>query len=243
VIDQVCCTASNDYCGSKFAALAMEEPAGPYLGCEAAPGATGSTDSGFWMLALLLLIGVRRRAAVLAAPVLVLFCAAPAPANAEPTRAFASVEGHGSFLNDSPNASLLDVTFGYSARGGYRWGRWRAVIHVEHNAWLVTEYGAAVNAGAFNLGVGAEVLLFDDLIRIGLVVGPSLLLFDTPLDDSGSTGIFSDLRPLGFRYEVADGVIVTFDPLTMSVVAPVLGDPPLRKIERRTYAGMEMGFF
>ena len=237
-MDMHCCTQANDYCGSKYAILAMEEPAAPYLGCEASPG-SGETP---WAvgLSLLLLVGLRRRGSAVGAALMLLVLVPDA--YAEAPRAFASVEGHGSLLNDTPNAALLDVTFGYSVRGGYRWGRWRATLHVEQNAWLSTEYGTSLNAGAFNLGVGAEALLFDDRVRVGFVVGPSVLLYDTPLDKSGTTGVFSDLRPMGFRYAITDHIVVTFDPITFSVVAPVTSDPPLRKLERRTYVGAEFGF-
>jgi uncharacterized protein (TIGR03382 family) len=233
-MDETCCTEANAYCGSKFAPIAKTEPAGPYLGCQSTP-ATAS-----WLLALVLLLGLRRRGVFLAAPVLLLTLAPSA--RAESTRAFAAVEGHGSFLSDTPNGSLLDVTFGYSARGGYRWDRWRAVVHLEQNAWLRTEFGAAVDAGTFNLGVGAEVLLFDDFIRVALIAGPSFLLFDTVLDKSGTTGLFAEARPIGFRYNVAERVVVTFDPMTFAIVWPVLSDPPLRKVEHRTYVGVEFGF-
>lgn len=238
---EVCCDASNAYCDSPYLSTAKQKPAGPYLGCVARPGA----GSGAGALALLVgLLGLaRRRAGPALALLATLLIAAPADAQeAEAPRAFVTVEGHGSALDDNANGALLVPTLGAGVRAGWRWGRWRAGLHVERNWWVPVEFGVSVDPGALNVAAVGEALFFDGFVRSSVALGASILLYDTVLDDAGTTGPFLELRPAGLRWAVGGGVHLVFDPLSVAVVYPVVRDPPLRKIERRTLFGVETTF-
>ncbi len=155
---------------------------------------------------------------------------------------FVSLDTHASLLSDMAERSVLAGTFGYGLRGGFRWCNIGILLLVEHNMWVATEYDAKVVAGAVNLGVGADYIYGNGLVRSALVVGPSILAWDTLLDDAGTVGLFLDIRPVGLRWPVHDFLVVGLDPLNLSVVAPVLGGIPLVNIQYRTYLYLEASF-
>ena len=241
-IQATCCDGKNDFCGSPFAEVARQEPAGPYLGCAAAPFDGGGGAPLAWATVLLLLAVSRGRRRGVAAVVLAMGLCVPTARADDAPRAFITVEGHGSALDDTANAALLAPTFGAGVRGGWRWGRWRAGLHVERNWWVPVEFGVSVDPGVLNVAAFGEVLWFDGFVRSSFGVGAAILMYDTDLDGAGTTGPFIELRPAGLRWAVGGGVHLVFDPLSVAVVHPVLRDPPLRKIERRTLFGVEATF-
>jgi hypothetical protein len=157
-----------------------------------------------------------------------------------PGGAFAEVEGHASLLSDAPERSFINATMGYGVRAGYRWQRWGLVGQVERNYWLPTELSHALVAGALNIGVGAEWFVVDGRVRLSAVAGPSILWFDATFDGKGTTGLFADLRPAGLRWRLGRALAVSFDPLSLAVVAPVLSSPGIVQLEYRTLLGLEV---
>lgn len=173
----------------------------------------------------------------------VLLSASPVSAEeTDTTGAFVAVEWHQSLLTGVANRTLLNITYGGALRGGYRFGRWGVFGHVEQNLWQNSEQNSDTVQGALNLGVGGEYLYADGFVRTTLVVGPSILLFDTILDDAGSTGFFLDLRPVGLRWNPWSDLHINLDPLTFAIVAPVLDGIPLVQVEYRTTLGVEWAF-
>ena len=110
---------------------------------------------------------------------------------------------------------------------------WSWIARTNHRA-----IGSIVQ-GALNVGVGGELLYFEQRARASVAVGPSVLLFDSGLDDAGTTGIFVDVRPVALRWRFHDRVTLQVDPLTFTVVAPVLERIPLVLVEYRTVVGLE----
>jgi hypothetical protein len=148
-------------------------------------------------------------------------------------------ELHASFLSDASDRSLLQDTFGYAGRIGWRWDSFGIFLQGEQNLWDTREFERSIVQGALNLGLGAELLYFEQRARSSVAFGPSILLFDSGLDDAGSTGIFVDVRPVGLRWQFSDRVGLQVDPLTFTVVAPVLEGIPLVMVEYRTVLGLE----
>ncbi|MDJ0765100.1 MAG: hypothetical protein QNJ97_19110 [Myxococcota bacterium] len=155
---------------------------------------------------------------------------------------FAAVEGHISLFSDIAEASLIAGSFGYGVRGGYRWHSWGVFLIAEHNMWVATEYETNVVQGAYNIGFGASFSYAHGFVRSAVAVGPSILAFDTLLDDAGTTGIYVDLRPVGLRFAVHRYLVIGVDPLNFSVVAPVLDRIPLVMIQYRSMLYLEVAF-
>jgi len=89
--------------------------------------------------------------------------------------------------------------------------------------------------------VGAEWLPLGERVRLSATAGPSILWFDTTFDEKGHVGLFADLRPAGLRWPTGRLVAISFDPLSLAIVAPVLGSPGIVKLEYRTLLGVELG--
>ncbi len=147
---------------------------------------------------------------------------------------FIGTEIHASLLSDIADRSILAGTFGYAFRGGVQWRAWEFFIHAEHNLWVATELEAKVVTGAFNLGLGASWSYANGFIRTSAAVGPSILTFDTTLDDAGSVGFFVDLRPVGLRWQLDEHWLLGVDPLAFALVVPVLDGIPLVRVEYRS---------
>ncbi|MFN3200478.1 MAG: hypothetical protein ACE366_18915 [Bradymonadia bacterium] len=233
------CTLANDYCDSVWLDKAREEQTGPYLeaifGCSTRPGQPGGV-----LLGLVVLLGLMRRRAL--GVVALLLCVAPQSAHAlwPPDGGFVSLEGHGSALSDAPDRAIISPTVGWGLRGGARWDKWGAFVHVERNHWLQLERSGKFVPGSLNTGLGVELISGGGFIRSSFTIGMSILMYDTLLDDKGTVGGFTDMRPMGLRWELAEGVRLAFDPLSFAVVAPVpLGEAPLRLFEYRTLLGVE----
>jgi len=235
LVHQAGCTAANGFCGSPYRPIAEEKLSQPYLkaifGCQAARGTPG------WpALLVVLALGLRRRV-VRMALIVAAIAATAAPAQAT---VVAAAEGHFSLFSDLPERSVINATMGYALRGGYRRGQWGVLLEVERNYWLPTELSHELEAGALNVGVGGEWLSAGGFIRSSAVIGPSILLFDTGLDDKGHVGLFLDLRPAGLRWMLGRQLALVLDPLTVALVAPVLGSPGIHQIEYRTLLGLEV---
>ena len=130
-----------------------------------------------------------------------------------------------------------------AAKSGYRWARdWGAYFQIEHNLWTETELESTVRQGVLNLGAGGERLYFLRRMRAAAALGPSILLYDTALDDAGTTGLFFDVRPTGVRWPLGNRLLLVLDPLTFTVVLPVLGGIPLVQIQHRTVLALEYDF-
>ncbi len=157
--------------------------------------------------------------------------------------AFAGVEGHFSLFSDITNETILAGTFGYAIRGGYRWSGWGVFGQIEHNMWgTPNQNEETVVRGAVNIGVGAEYTYAEGFMSTSLVLGPSVLAFNTLLDRAGTTGLFVHLRPAGFRWNVHEHLTLVLDPLSFAFVAPVLGGIPLIYTQYRTTFGIEGSF-
>ena len=232
-----CCSSTNGYCASPYLATAQEKLTKPYLatvlGCavpgRARPGAPGSI-----VLAVALAALFRRCRRLLTVALLI------GARRAQAGEMFAGAEGHLSLLSDVPERSVINATMGYALRGGYRWEAWGAFVLVERNHWLPTELSRAAEPGALDVGLGAEYLAAGGRVRLSLAAGPSILWFDTALDGKGTVGLFIDARPAGLRWRLSQHLRLALDPLAVTLVAAVLGQPGIRQLEYRTLLGLEL---
>ena len=146
------------------------------------------------------------------------------------------IEGCVGLISDVMEDGVLNISFGYSARGGVQWGKWGAFLHVGHSLWYAYQSTTRTDAGVLNLALGAEYRYFKGRARTSLAAGTSTLLFDHLLDDAGTTGLFIDLRPVGLRFPVTKRFAISLEPLTFVLMAPVLSKE--RKIVQLIYRSM-----
>jgi hypothetical protein len=147
---------------------------------------------------------------------------------------FAQAEGGASALSDASEQSFLAGALGYGFRMGWRSAPWGAFVQIGQDMWLTSEVNSQLVDGVMNIGLGGEYFYFSQRLRASLAAGTSTLLFDTILDESGTTGLFVDLRPAGLRWTITDWMTIELDPLTFSVSAPVLFGLPMVRVEYRT---------
>jgi hypothetical protein len=234
-----CCSSANGYCAAPLLGIAREQVTQPYLQTVFGCAVARHTRAGALGLAVALLAlafrARRRRTAAVALVLIAVAWGRPAAAG----EMFAAAEGHLSLLSDVPERSIINATLGYALRGGYRWDSWGVLIHVERNHWLPTELSRGIEPGALNVGLGVEYLAAGGRVRTSLAAGPSFLWFDTALDDKGTVGLFVEARPAGLRWRVSDHLRVVLDPLSVALVAPVLGQPGIRQLEYRTLLDLE----
>lgn len=151
-------------------------------------------------------------------------------------------ELHYSILTELSERSTIAPAFGYALKGGYRWGRWGLFGQFEHNMWVATELDKEVVLGAFNIGIGFEASYFNGRARTSVAFGPSILAFDTALDERGNVGMFLDIRPIGIKWDIKRHFRLGLDPLSYAMVAPVLDGIALVQIQYRTTFWMEGRF-
>ncbi|HNU68819.1 MAG TPA: hypothetical protein PKG82_06675 [Myxococcota bacterium] len=154
-------------------------------------------------------------------------------------KVFVVVDVHASLLSDAEDRKPLGDSFGYAVKAGWRFGRLGVFASFEHNLWIRSELKSGVSAGVANIGIGLEVNYLHGYARTSLAIGPSVLLFDTGIDQAGSTGFFMDLRPIGLRWPITRFFALTLDPISFALVAPALDRVPLVTVQFRTTVGFE----
>lgn len=153
---------------------------------------------------------------------------------------FAQAEGHAAVLNDDTRSNLIAGGFGYALRVGWRWDHLGVFAQGGQDAWFATGIRRNFDPGVLNLGLGAEFRYFDERVRSSVAGGTSTLLFDTPLDDAGTTGWFANLRPAGFRWSLTDHVALELHPVSFMIMQPVTKQERLTKVEYQTVLALEI---
>jgi hypothetical protein len=235
------CTSVNDYCESIWVDLARQEPTGPYLeefiGCDAHLRDDRMVE---WsMLLMLCMLWVLRRSRL---SVICFAMMMSGLIHDVQARSLVQGEVHASLLSDSPDRSVLANTYGWGLRGGYAWESWVALVHIEQNLWLSTELTDRTTRGVLNAGIGGAYLYGDEFIRSSVVIGTSTMLFDTIFDESGTTGLFFDLRPIELRWFPRDWLALNLTPFSFTYVSPALAEPAIRMVLYRTVFGAEFIF-
>jgi hypothetical protein len=148
-------------------------------------------------------------------------------------------------LGRSRNAATgwrLGRTFAAGAAFGRRWERFDAFVESEANGWSSTRPdGSRDRALAVDLGIGAGVSYAGGFLRTSLAAGLSILGIPTDVDRAGSTGIYVDLRPVGYRWPLARAWVVGVQPLSFTLAMPVLTGIPLIETQFRTSVTVEYG--
>ena len=174
-------------------------------------------------------------------------CMIPSSATAEDFRFgntwFGQVEGYASLFGSIGDRSMEGTAFGGGLKGGYRWESWGVFLTIESNSWVAPATGptpsapaqpSSVRSGALNIAVGGELIYANRYLRSALAIGPSILLDGDNLDSAGTTGLFVDLRMVGIRWPIKKWLVLMLDPVSFSLVAPVLTGIPLALFQFRS---------
>ncbi len=145
---------------------------------------------------------------------------------------------HGTLFSGVAGRSLADWSYGAALNVSAARGRHRLGLRAEFVVWHSVESRSRIATPVFNVGVQYGILL-RDFIEVSAAIGPSVLLAGNLLDQAGSVGVFVEIRPCGFRWRIA-AVELGFDPLTFSIVAPVLGAIPLVRVQFRTVLSLRL---
>lgn len=156
----------------------------------------------------------------------------PAPAAAE-VRGVAAVE---------VGLSLAEPSAVVGIEGGLRVDhQWTFLLEVDWNPWFAIGAPDPAEGGVLNVGVGVEHVFAEGLLRAALFAGSSTLLFDTALDQGGTTGMFLELVPLSVRVPLIDDVMtMRIDPISAHLIVPVLTGIPLVRYEFRHAVSFEV---
>ncbi|MFT5352826.1 MAG: hypothetical protein ACI9KE_000023 [Polyangiales bacterium] len=145
---------------------------------------------------------------------------------------------HGSLLSSVAGRSTLDLTYGAALRFGARRGSNQLAFLIDYSGWQSLEDRSVITFATINLAAEYTRTFFSDVVAASLAAGPSILLTETLLDDAGSVGLFVELRPAGFRWRTKH-INIGLDPLSFTIVAPVLGALPLVRVQYRTTLTLE----
>jgi hypothetical protein len=138
--------------------------------------------------------------------------------------------------------SLAEPTLVVGVEGGVRVdGQWTFLLEVDWNPWLTITGPSLATAGVLNVGVGVEHIYHQGTLRSALFLGSSTLLFESALDQAGSTGFFIELLPVSIRIPLLDDVCtLRVDPVSMHLIVPAFGVLPLVRYEFRHVVSVEI---
>jgi hypothetical protein len=183
--------------------------------------------------------GQRSAGAVLAAVALALL---PCEGAADGTRWFASSEADLAFLGQIASGEPALGAAAYRVAAGFRHGPLDVFFSVEHGFWRGGEGSRGLSVQALGVGVGFGASYFGGRLRSEIAAGPSILLTRSQLDEAGTTGLFVDVRPAGYRWRFCRRGGVSVYPLTLPFVAPVIEGTPLVYVSYRTVLAFDLEF-
>ncbi len=152
------------------------------------------------------------------------------------------IEANMSFLSELVAGESQLGSFAYSLRLGYRRKGWDGFVFAEHGFWKNSHDHHRLNLQLLNVGLGVGYAYFEEHMHGSLTIGASVLLTEVQMDEPGTTGVFLDARPTGFRWPIRDKAVIELHPLTFAVVIPVLEGIPLAYISYRTALILELQF-
>jgi hypothetical protein len=143
-------------------------------------------------------------------------------------------------LGLNASSSFDDGAAAYGVHAARRGQRFGLALQAEHCVWWGYWQAHHVSAHSFQAAVGGEAFFIGGRLVSALYAGISTLLFNTVLDDAGTTGLFFDIRPLGYRFPLRTSRwTVILHPLQLTLLAPVMTGLPLLQVQYRTSLELE----
>jgi hypothetical protein len=229
------CTLDNDYCGHPTQQWLKGE--GKAMSDNYKDGGCSQVSASWPALVLLLFAAFglrRRRAMLLAVPLLVAFASTDARADEEKPAKKWHVEARASMSVQNPAYAL-------GVWGSWQFKRAQVGAFAELNPWYSVEKRQQV-LGSTNVGVFAHYLhpiRPDFHYRLGLALGPSILNQELYGTNAGNMGIYMNLRLLGFVWQLSEGAALTVDGFDLALPAPQLTGWPVLYAQHRVSVGLQ----
>lgn len=185
--------------------------------------------------------GAGQRAALAALAALAIGLA-PRGGGASGTRWFAASEAALAFLGQVASGEAGVGAAAYRVAAGFRPGPLDVFVSVEHGFWRGEEGSRDLSVQTLGIGAGFGASYFGGRVRSEIALGPSILLTRSQRDEAGTTGLFVDVRPAGYRWRFGGRGVLTLHPLTLAFVAPVVEGTPLVYISYRTLLAFDLEF-
>jgi hypothetical protein len=163
----------------------------------------------------------------------------------------AAWSGLGSLVSDMPDYSNISAGWGWNVRVGSRLQRrvsahqMTAGIFVEtgRSRWLMAETDLKMMDGVWSTGLGTELLLLKERIRVAVAVGIAVLMSDIAFHRMGDRGGYVDIHPLSLRKTMGRRKLVfEVSPLTCTWFSSGREKLDFRRLEYRTVFTLEVPF-
>jgi hypothetical protein len=166
----------------------------------------------------------------------------PREGTASDTRWFASSEAELAFLGQLASSEPGVGSAAYRVAAGFRPGPLDVFLAVEHGFWRGDDGSQSLSVQTLDVGAGFGASYFGGRVRSEITLGPSILLTRSQLDEAGTTGLFVDVRPAGYRWRFGGRGVFSLYPLTLAFVAPVVQGTPLVYVSYRTVIVFDVEF-
>ena len=141
---------------------------------------------------------------------------------------------HGAGIGPSDS---IYPTFGVETRARFGWARWGFIGIAEQNFWMRTINNHV--DGALNIGLGVSRIYADRWMEWTLGGGSSILMTNDDIDSARKVGVFLEIRPAKIRIPLRETLRLNVDPLSFSLVMPVLTGIPLVRFQYRSAVNVE----
>ena len=198
----------------------------------------------FVALMIIGLVGLAKRRGFAAGIVVAafVFLSQPLCASEKALNPYVNAVGFGAVGSDMETMSNQAVGLGWIIRGGIRQQWLGLFFECQRDYWLETDKDVEMNKGVMNFGVGADILILHERLKMSLSMGTSTLMFDAIFDDAGTTGFYVDFQPTVFRWPLSSKLTLEFSPFGATLMIPALAEPVLKRLEYRTSLGLEWQF-
>lgn len=141
-------------------------------------------------------------------------------------------------LNSALLGTMVGGDNGYgtgslATRIGAKKGQFYLFVFAEYGFFGNPAYGDDISNTLLNTGGGASIQYFDKKMSAMLCLGPSILLTKSFQNNPGTTGIFAEIRPAGFHFQLAK-ISFQIYPITLAWIMPIMQNIPLIYIQYRT---------